>query len=78
MSSMLVVLRGGPFDGREMTIWDWPAAQMVEEMPRDPHREERVRARYLASSTDMSGGEPREMVWDGAHRVGGIHHGRGG
>ncbi|MDO5744668.1 MAG: hypothetical protein Q4P23_09360, partial [Micrococcaceae bacterium] len=60
---------------REMTIWDWPAAQMVEAMPKDLRREERVRARYLAGSTDTSAGEPREMFWDGAHRVGGIHHG---
>ena len=74
MTSVRVVLRGGPFDGREMTVSDWPEDLMVESMPEDLHLEARVRARYLAKTPDAAAQGPREMVWDGAHRVGGIHH----
>ena len=74
MNTVRVVLRGGPFDGREMTVSDWPEDLVVESMPADLHLEARVRARYLAKAPESATGGPREMVWDGAHRVGGIHH----
>ncbi|MFL4476570.1 hypothetical protein ACIPVK_21485 [Paeniglutamicibacter sp. MACA_103] len=74
MTTALVVLRGGPFDGRQLTVSDWPAPLTVESLPEDLHIEARVRARYIAVTEDTPGTGPREMVWDGAHRVGGIHH----
>ena len=75
MKSVLVVLRGGPFDGRELSVSNWPAPLMVESMPKDPHAEARVRAQYLARDPEKWQPEPREMFWDEAQRVGGIHHG---
>lgn len=75
MSVVLVVLRGGPFDGRQMTITSWPEPLTVESMPEDLHIEARVRARYLAGEPAEASGGLQEMFWDGAHRVGGIHHG---
>ena len=74
MTTVLVVLRGGPFDGRQKTVSNWPDPLIVESMPEDLHLEARVRARYVATTGDAPHGEPRAMVWDGAHRVGGIHH----
>ena len=74
MTTALVVLRGGPFDGRQLTVPDWPAPLTVESLPEDLHVEARVRARYLALTGEAQGAGPRIMVWDGAHRIGGIHH----
>jgi hypothetical protein len=74
MTTVLVVLQGGPFDGRQLTVSDWPAPLTVESLPEDLHVEARVRARYLATTADVSDSGSRVMVWDGAHRVGGIHH----
>ncbi|MFL4480313.1 hypothetical protein ACIPUB_18815 [Paeniglutamicibacter sp. ORCA_105] len=74
MTTVQVVLRGGPFDGRQLTFSNWPDPLMVESLPEDLHVEARVRARYVAMTADEPMTEPRVMVWDGAHRVGGIHH----
>ncbi|MBV1778273.1 hypothetical protein KRR55_03970 [Paeniglutamicibacter sp. ABSL32-1] len=74
MTTVLVVLRGGPFDGRQLTVPDWPEPLTVESLPEDLHVEARVRARYLAVADLPPDSGPRVMVWDGAHRIGGIHH----
>lgn len=74
MNSVLVVLRGGPFDGRQLTVTDWPEPVMVESLPQELPYEGRVRARYLAKEPAGTLEGPREMIWDEAKRVGGIHH----